>query len=416
MTKAVGLLDAIGEIRDDFVLDAAGETAEEERKPVDEKPETISLSEKRKGKRKLRGWQKASVAAAVCAMLVGGGLAGKYIGSGNSQSLPFGSDSNRIQQWAEDFAAGDYFVNSKITREDVLVRAEDKSALRAPYYETRYFSDERELLEQEGRIPVIETHPLFDAAVHFNEDGSLHSLQMSWHCRDDMESYSDIGIKAGYQEIEEISDCIFIELDERGNIVTPRVTVTERDGVRIVAEGNENRDKTMTYQTESGWYQISGSWNDSYETVVSLFEWFWAHPLDLERFLSGGDTMEYISCEAYPEAFAAYIPDFAALGYEVQEEHISLKNGEAVYFGGSYVKNGSGYVSWYLNAEPDYYERRDSLGALPELTREQVIAAFSEDGSRGFFWDEYYGAIYLGAGVDAEDAWQIIQWAQTMSK
>lgn len=111
---------------------------------------------------------------------------------------------------------------------------------------------------------------------------------LSWQRRDleGLENYSDISVMVGYEEIPEIQDCIFVELDENGNIVEPAVTVTERDGVKIIARGNEDRDKTITFQNEYGWYQISASWNDTYEDAVSLLDWFWEHPIDFDDFFS----------------------------------------------------------------------------------------------------------------------------------
>ena len=36
--------------------------------------------------------------------------------------------------------------------------------------------------------------------------------------------YSDLVITAGYQEVEQITDYIFIEVDENGNIIKPAIT------------------------------------------------------------------------------------------------------------------------------------------------------------------------------------------------
>lgn len=59
------------------------------------------------------------------------------------------------------------------------------------------------------------------------------------------------------------------------------MTVTERDGIEITAQGGEDQNKTLTFQYDGLWYQISCSKNDSYESLEELLEWFWKHPLDL---------------------------------------------------------------------------------------------------------------------------------------
>lgn len=50
----------------------------------------------------------------------------------------------------------------------------------------------------------------------------------------------------------------------------------KRDGVQIVTTGTQNTDKTINFQNETAWYQITGTWNDSYESVVELLDWVWA--------------------------------------------------------------------------------------------------------------------------------------------
>ena len=187
-----------------------------------------------------------------------------------------------VQQWSVSLAAKDYFkYNGASKGNDPF----DKSDYQPPYVTTRFFSDEQEQLEHEGIIPVMENHPLFDCMAHYNEDGSLYSLVFSWQNRDDKESYSDLTITAGYQEVEQITDCVVVEVDENGTVLEPAVTVTERDGIQIIAKGSKNQNKTLTFQNQTGWYQIEASWNDDYDDMVMLLDWLWEHPIDFERFL-----------------------------------------------------------------------------------------------------------------------------------
>ena len=159
------------------------------------------------------------------------------------------------------------------------------------------------------------------------------------------------------------------EINENGNILEPSVTVTERDGIQIVAEGRIDRGKTLTFQNDTGWYQIKGSGNDSYESVVVLLDWLWEHSIDFDRFtMDAGHKYDYLyenGCLAdIPEAFAAHIPNLAALGYETEAQWLTLKNGEPVYFEGSYCSVNVPSLSWSVNAEPDYYDRERVVGEL----------------------------------------------------
>ncbi len=188
------------------------------------------------------------------------------------------------QQWSADMAAADYFRFCEAA--DGVQSAQSEAILPDDGLETRDFSDQRAALEAAGAIPVITDHPEVSFWAKYNEDGSLQYAELLWMRRDEqgLEHYSDLRVRSGPEPVEIIQDCILIELDEDGNVIEPTVTVTERDGVSIVAEGHEGIEKTLTFQTEHGWYQISGSWNDDFESVVALLDWFWAHPIDYGTF------------------------------------------------------------------------------------------------------------------------------------
>lgn len=188
------------------------------------------------------------------------------------------------QQWSADMAAADYFRFCEAA--DGVQIAQSEAILPDDGLERRDFSDQRAALEAAGAIPVIADHPEVSFWAKYNEDGSLQYAELLWMRRDEqgLEHYSDLRVRSGPEPVEIIQDCILIELDEDGNVIEPTVTVTERDGVSIVAEGHEGIEKTLTFQTEHGWYQISGSWNDDFESVVALLDWFWAHPIDYGTF------------------------------------------------------------------------------------------------------------------------------------
>lgn len=353
-------------------------------------------------KRRLMRWSAA--AACLCLVLLGVWAARRA-----------GTVNHPMLVWNGGFPAEDYFKYSGTDTGGVSSIVEADSQFIAPFAETRVFSDQREELEAEGVIPVVNTHPLFNCSAHYNEDGSLYSLELGWRRRDG--DYSDLSITAGYQEVPQITDCIFVEIDENGNIVEPSVTVTGRDGVQIVAEGRPNQSKTLTFQNDTGWYQIKGSWNDSYESVAALLDWLWEHPLDFTRFpINAGDKYDHLYEEGgladIPEAFAAHVPDLAALGYETEAQWLTLKNGEPVYFEGSYRSDGVPSLSWSVNAEPDYEDRQRVVGVLEDLTCDLVAEIRSRDQNIYFTWDGYVVAVYIGNKGTADDLWQVIKSAQ----
>ena len=335
-----------------------------------------------------------------------------------------------VLQWSERFSAADYFKYNNDSGEGMSSSA-SFADIDMPYAESRSFSDDREQLEADGVIPVMAEHPMFDCGVNYNDDGSIYSVVFSWYKRpvlgkervDDV--YSDLIITAGYQEVEQITDCIFIEVDESGNIVKPAITVTEREGFQIVAEGNEGRAKTITFQNESGWYQISGSWNDSYEPMVLLLDWVWEHPLDFARFpIDAGDHFTWSSLDQMPDAFSGYVPDFASFGFVISSDVLTLKNGLPYAYEGQYiahvpeelVKEGSYYsvdgwtiIHWCIMTNPEYYYIPESLGELDGLTEHDVLSQFDSSrnqSSISFTWDGLFIRVYSNT---AQELWAVLQ-------
>lgn len=329
--------------------------------------------------------------------------------------------SKKIQSWSKQFTAEDYFRYSDKERGDTSSNSLTDSAF--PYAEARFFSDERKQLELEGVIPVMPNHPLFDCEVDYNEDGSIYCIKFVWHGRED--AYSDLSITAGYQEIKQIQDTIFIEIDNNGNIIPHSVTVTERDGIQIIAEGKENRKKTITFQNDSGWYQIEGSFNDNYASVVELLDWVWEHPVDFTRFpMETGDKFTHYELTEYPDAFAGYIPDFEAFGFVNEFTTLTLKNGVPYSFEGNYVAHadeksvkegtysdidGWTNIHWRIDTEPDYYDKKDSLGELEKLTEQVIEEVLKNESNFAFMWNDYFIRVYTKS---AKEAWNIIETLQ----
>lgn len=360
-------------------------------------------------RKKKSGWLRwGAMAACLCLVVVGA-----------VHMLSPKEETNRVVlQWNDHFQAQDYFKYN-LGSNGV---SESKSIADAAidYAATRSFSDYREKMEQDGVIPIMNDHPIYTCSVHYDENGSVFSITHAWHQRGD--SYSDLTITIGYQEVTVIQDCISIEVDENGNIVEPAVTVTERDGVQIAAEGNENGAKTITFQNDTAWYQITGSWGDKYEPMAALLDWVWDHPVDFDMFaMENGIEFTSVKLADYPEAFADQIPDFETLGYSLGEHFLRLKDGAPHAFEGHFytgvtpqqVQDGSFYgmdgwteIHWCINTQPDYYDMQTCMGDISELTQAQVIEALTESSSFSFMMDGVFIKVYC---EDAMEAWNAVR-------
>ena len=223
-----------------------------------------------------------------------------------------------------------------------------------------------------------------------------------------------------------IEDCIFVETDKNGKILEPSVTVTERDGVEIIARGSEKTEKTLTYQTENGWYQISGSWNDSFDAVAVLLDWFWEHPIDFTQYpKDAGDNHTASTLDEMPDAFKEYLPDFASYGFVEEGTTLVLKNGVPVHFEGHYVahvdaekvKNQEYYdeegytlMHWCVLAEPTVYDYDGCLGDIDSLTKEQVTDILDNADNKLVFTQG--DALIIVYPDNADEVWELIESLQ----
>lgn len=395
--KANDLLDVIGNVDDSIIAEA-----EKSRKPSTTR------------------WTKWAVAAACLCLVIGGIF---YIANTIDRS------ENHIQIWKTSYTAADYF---KYADKGEGQFAESKSIADSAiqYTESRDFSDDRSLMEENGVIPIMESHPLFYLQANFNDDESIYSIVMSWHRRDlhDLENYSDLSVIAGYKDVSEIGDCVFVEVDEDGTVLEPAVTITERDGIQIIARGRENQGKTITFQNETGWYQIAGSWNDSYEDVAALFEWFWNHPIDFSQFKKDdGDLYMYTTLKEMPDAFSDSLPDFSAYGLVCGYSTVTLKNEQPVAFEAVYVsevteeqaengeykagENGIVQIHWCLKTEPDYYDLEGCIGEIKSISEDQILKLTPPDNVTTqtkiqLRQGDYVVIIYT---TDISQAWKLIE-------
>lgn len=357
------------------------------------------------------GWFKwGALAACLCLAVVGA-----------VHVLAPESTNRAVLQWSNDFPAENYFLYNQGADDAASSNSIADSA--TPYAAVRYFSDNRAQMEAAGVIPAMPDHPLYDCVVRYNADGSIFSITHAWHRRGD--AYSDLTVTIGQQEVEQIQDCILVEVDQNGNIVPPAVTVTERDGISIVAQGNGAQNKTITFRNDAAWYQIAGSWGDGYEPMAELLDWVWEHPVDFGMFtMEKGVEITGARLADVPGAFAGQIPDFESLGYFLGEYSLQLKDGTPYTFEGHYysgvtpeqVADGSylemeGWteIHWCVSTQPDCYDLQACLGDISRLTQAQVTEALASESSFSFTLDDVFIRVFC---KDAAAAWQAVEALQ----
>ena len=376
------LRDAIGEVRDDFILDA----------------DTVVKNHKRK-------WIVWTAAAACLCLLASGAV--KLWGGPSVKTI--------TQQWSPTLSAKDYFKNSG--KGNGQNRTSDSASIVVPPFSIQVsLDDDRNKLEEDGVLPVMPDHQEQFFFAGYHGDGSLYKVSFSWMRRGKTNAeYSTLTLTAAPKELHEVSDVVYVRMDENGNPIPADVTVTERDGVRIIAEGGEEEEKTLTWQTEGGWYQIGGSWNDSYEDVVALLDWFWEHPLCLDRFTEPPEgTVVTVSRSEQPDAFREQIPDFSALGYTAEDERVYLWQREdesvPVGFEGVYTR-GETRIRWKADVAADADAWHACLGGPDEVTEEKISEAVSEGGSFNLFLfvdAPCMVTVTVEQGTGG-DAWEIVQ-------
>ena len=377
------LQDAIGEVRDDFLLDA----------------DSVMI----KKKNKWIVW----VAAAACVCLVAFGAV-KLLGGPSADTV--------TQQWSADLSAEDYFKNSG--RGNGQKSPSSFVSLVMPrFFVQILLDDRRKEWEADGVLPLMPDHPEQFFFAGYQGDGSLYKVSFCWMRRGETnEDYSTLTLTAAPKELHEVSDVVYVRTDEKGNVIPADVTVTVRDGISITAEGSEEEEKTLTWQTEQAWYQLSGSWNDSYEDMVALLDWFWQYPLDLSRFDTLAEESMVVADRAeQPDAFREQVPDFTSLGYETETEQIYLwpQEGESRPVGleGVYTR-GDIRVRWTVSVSADADAWAACLGSPGDVTEAQVREAMAKGNAFNLFFGTPCMATLTVENGTGADAWEIVQTLQ----
>ena len=392
--NAEQLLDAMGALDEDLVLQ----------------------TERLREKKKRPAWLKwGAFAACLCLIAVG------VLALRENTAL---RATPALQHWVEGYSAADYFKNNEHLGIESMAQA-SVAADSLPWTEQRDFSDDRTSQEAKNVIPPMPDYPLYYCTAYYRADGSFYGVKLFWQRHGDR--YSGLTVTAGTEAFPSFEDCVYVLLDENGSVIEGETaTVTERDGVLITAEGREGlAGISLTYQTENGWYQISGSWNDSYEDVAALLDWFWERPLDFDLFaMENGVNYTYTTLAEMPGAFSDAMPDFPAFGYLLGENYLELKNGEPYRFEGyfysgldqaeidaylMYEKTGWTEVHWCVFTEPDVYMLEDCLGDISDLTEAKIAETLSQKSWFSFMRDGLLIWVYCR---DAAEVWPLVQSMQ----
>ncbi|MCR5332256.1 MAG: hypothetical protein K6E62_13895 [Lachnospiraceae bacterium] len=397
--KAERLTDALNGISSDYILDAEIFTKSKDLEDISDAADRSAVSRRLKN---MTFFRYTAVAACLCliAVIATGAL---WISRKSSPS---------VQQWTSSMTAKEYFSNSrkKGQRSDLSAA----SIIMPPFAILLPLDGS---LENTGVIPVIADHPERDFAVMYNGDGSLYKISFRWGRRGEgIEEYSDLIFRAAPKEIHEISDTVTVRTDPAGNELPPYVTATERNGITIFAEGAENENKTLTWQTDEGWFRVQGSFMDSYEDVVAFFDWFWEHPINLSDYaVIPADSMIRSTRADHPDAFSGLIPDLASLGYTTVSENVNLATVDGrmqpVWFEGIYSR-GETRIRWTINTGADADAWAENIGRPSEITEEKLTRALSAGDHVNIFFDMPCMATLTVESGSAADAMEIVRSMQ----
>ena len=174
-----------------------------------------------------------------------------------------------------------------------------------PYETTVDHSAAREAMEASGLIPVLSAYDLFSCQAYYTEDGSFYGATFSWYMSGDENGiYHHLTLMVAPEEVWMPGDQLLsvgtdgetMRTSARGGesllsaeTLPSGARAFQREGVRIVALGWADTDKLLTFADDQGWYEITGTSDDSVETLLTLCDWLWEHPMDLAYFETSVD-------------------------------------------------------------------------------------------------------------------------------
>lgn len=189
-------------------------------------------------------------------------------------------------------------------RPDSAVTSTSSAALLAkgtmPYETTRDLSSEREAMEARAMIPVLSEYPVFDCRAYYTVDGGFYGVSFSWYMPgEETGARHRLTMNVAPEEtwfpgdvllaVEENGSTMRASSGRRESLLSRDVLPAggrafQRERVRIVTMGWADTDKLLTFADDWGWVEITGTHNDSAETLRTLCDWVWDHPMDFDYF------------------------------------------------------------------------------------------------------------------------------------
>lgn len=277
-----------------------------------------------------------------------------------------------------------------------------------PYAEGRSFDGESLLAA--GVIPEMPEYSECSGWANYYADGSFFEIGVTWqYAPEDYSSYKQLTLTIIPGEIgdPDMRDGFF-QPDEK------QVTETEVDGVTVYGSGTAERDEALgqcnvlVFTKDGVRYQIEGIRDTTLEELGRVLDFCLAGGVDLDAFsMERGNEYTWSDTTEWTEFFSDCLPDVSGLPVRQTQDVVTVKNGEPqsaslVYTDTELEDDGGARLYWDVTADPAYYDLTGNLGALAELTQEDIQAALETNHEVGF----YVGAlcIHVSAGTDVPAA------------
>lgn len=293
---------------------------------------------------------------------------------------------------------------------------------------SRGFSHLRGQMEAEDVIPAMGGDFEFACQACYQDGGDVDAVRFTW-----TREVPSWGVEREYRElIVNVSslDCTSVLdggyfVDAYGFETTWNAIITERDGIDITCAGAEDSCKLIRFYDGETWYQIYGDPGITFEEMVRVLDFFFEHPMNVERFeYRAGGQLHTSSLEYHPEAFSGLYPTEELTGRcppmngvpELDMLDDYAYGISCIYerdVDGTAVERWEAYDMRYECYQDVDWDRMHSIGDLDGLTEEDVEAYMEDAGPYqyrlAFSWGEGYRvAVKVKFGATARELWELL--------